>query len=409
MAVMDKILKKLEDNDLRNKFIEQIYHLGSKEILWPLAFYKFYNEEFLVSIQKKLIPVFLIKIEDRLYFIEKKITNFIQHQIGKYEHPYLTFYNLTKFYEEIQSEPMDKSLEKATEEVLSELKNKKRKKLKKEQKPKKNQNWEENLENQKIVQFDTIFALSEEKKPEILKRIENLRKKLQVPKHWRKMSSHEQLPELLEHFEAISLENYNIQKQIVSLEIELEHYRKPDFIHPGYQKELDELKNRILQLQKDYIEEKSRAEILEKEVKRLTDLIIENPTVSQQQDELETLKKEYRLLSEKYDLLVNKNIELRNIIENQNYVKSLEDILDKVRDRINKVLKTGGLTEEVMILKIKKEIEQLQRARTYLGKSLYDLGLLLLRLGRKQEALIELRAAKELGVEDPEVNRILNQ
>jgi hypothetical protein len=33
---------------------------------------------------------------------------------------------------------------------------------------------------------------------------------------------------------------------------------------------------------------------------------------------------------------------------------------------------------------------------------------LYLRLGKKENALIELRAARELGVEDPEVNRIIN-
>jgi hypothetical protein len=61
-----------------------------------------------------------------------------------------------------------------------------------------------------------------------------------------------------------------------------------------------------------------------------------------------------------------------------------------------------------MIIKIKQEIEELQRARIYLGKALYDLGLLYLRLGKKENALVELKAARELGVEDPEVNRIIN-
>jgi len=156
------------------------------------------------------------------------------------------------------------------------------------------------------------------------------------------------------------------------------------------------------------LQERSKNELLEKEVQRLTELIIENPTITVQQEELESLKKEYRLLSEKYDLLVSKNIELRNLLEQQNHVKTLQDALNKVRDRINKILKTGGLNEEVMIIKIKQEIEELQRARIYLGKALYDLGLLYLRLGKKENALIELRAARELGVEDPEVNRIIN-
>ena len=44
----------------------------------------------------------------------------------------------------------------------------------------------------------------------------------------------------------------------------------------------------------------------------------------------------------------------------------------------------------------------------YLGKALYDLGILYLRTGEKENAVEELRAAKELGIEDPETNKIIN-
>jgi hypothetical protein len=208
--------------------------------------------------------------------------------------------------------------------------------------------------------------------------------------------------------EDLSIENYHTVREKINLEIELEHYKNPDFVHPSYKQDIEQYKQQIQQLQKELLQERSKNELLEKEVQRLTELIIENPTITVQQEELESLKKEYRLLSEKYDLLVSKNIELRNLLEQQNHVKTLQDALNKVRDRINKILKTGGLNEEVMIIKIKQEIEELQRARIYLGKALYDLGLLYLRLGKKENALIELRAARELGVEDPEVNRIIN-
>ena len=61
----------------------------------------------------------------------------------------------------------------------------------------------------------------------------------------------------------------------------------------------------------------------------------------------------------------------------------------------------------MLIVRIRREIEQLQRARIYLGKAVFDLGMLYLRLGRKEDAIAELRAARELGVNDPEANRLI--
>lgn len=54
----------------------------------------------------------------------------------------------------------------------------------------------------------------------------------------------------------------------------------------------------------------------------------------------------------------------------------------------------------MLIARLKKEIDQLQRARVYLGRALYDVGILYARINKRDEALTELRAARELGVED---------
>jgi len=322
-----------------------------------------------------------------LQYLELKIQQWIQNQTGRYEHPFITYYYLQKFLEEITKGDFDQSVNKATQEVLKVLKSK----------SKKAKNFvQDNLES-KENDIKKTFDL-----------INKLKKKLKVPKNWHQYNAEKIYQELLIFFEELSIENYHTVREKINLEIELEHYKNPDFVHPSYKQDIEQYKQQIQQLQKELLQERSKNELLEKEVQRLTELIIENPAITVQQEELESLKKEYRLLSEKYDLLVSKNIELRNLLEQQNHVKTLQDTLNKVRDRINKILKTGGLNEEVMIIKIKQEIEELQRARIYLGKALYDLGLLYLRLGKKENALVELKAARELGVEDPEVNRIIN-
>ncbi len=384
--ILEKVYEEYESNDaLKNNFINHILNLSCKELLWPEENIKSFPKDFLVKFQNTYIVIFLYKLEDRLYFLDEKLRIWLQEQLGRYEHPYIIYYYVQKFYEEITSNFIDKTLRKATEEIIKEIKLKNKSTV-----------------NKKIyreeININHIETL-----------IEKIKKKLKVPKTWKNLNSTEIHQELLKYFEEISVEKFQLEKEKVNLEIELEHYKNPNFIHPSYKKEIENYKTQIQQLQKDILQERSKNEILEKEVQRLTELIIENPTLTNQQEELETLKKEYNLLAEKYDLLVSKNIELRNLLEQQSYVKSLHEILNKIRDRINKVLKTGGLSEEVLIIKIKQEIEELQRARIYLGKALYDLGLLYLRVGKKEEALIELKAARQLGIEDPEVNRIINQ
>jgi hypothetical protein len=372
---------------LKEEFTHFVQQLSTKEILWPEEYLDSYDKKFVYQEkQRKLIP-FLNSNLEKLQYLELKIQQWIQNQTGRYEHPYITYYYLQKFLEEITKKDFDQSVNKATQEVLKAIKSKSKKTK---------HNLKENLESKENDLKKSIDLINK------------VKKKLQVPKKWHQYNAEKIYQELLHHFEELSIENYHTVREKINLEIELEHYKNPDFVHPSYKQDIEQYKQQIQQLQKELLQERSKNELLEKEVQRLTELIIENPTITVQQEELESLKKEYRLLSEKYDLLVSKNIELRNLLEQQNHVKTLQDALNKVRDRINKILKTGGLNEEVMIIKIKQEIEELQRARIYLGKALYDLGLLYLRLGKKENALIELRAARELGVEDPEVNRIIN-
>ena len=82
-------------------------------------------------------------------------------------------------------------------------------------------------------------------------------------------------------------------------------------------------------------------------------------------------------------------------------------MLDNIRDRVNGIIRSGVLKEEILLSRIGSEVEQLQRARIYLGRALFDMGMLYLRMGKKEAAFQELRAARELGVEDPEADRFL--
>ncbi|MFN3604216.1 MAG: hypothetical protein ACK4UJ_05875 [Leptonema sp. (in: bacteria)] len=388
--IYSKLLEKKNDENLKKEFENLIYLLSTKEILWASQFIHNYPKKFIFEFNTNKYIIFLLHIEEKFDWIYKKILAFIENQIGKYEHPYITYYYLQKFWEEIHESDVDKTLSLAAKEIYNEISNKSRsrKKTKKE-----------NKEDKEKVLYNYL---------EIEQKFEKIKKKLKIPKQWKELKSDGLLWELLQYFEELSLEKYNLEKDKVNLEIELERLKNPEIPFLNIKKDYEDLKNKFQQLQKNYLEEKSKNEVLEKEIKRLTELIIENPKLNEFHDEHEVLKKEYQLLSEKYDLLVSKNIELRNIIEQQSHVKTLQEVLNKIRDRINKILKTGGFSEEVMIIKIKQEIEELQRARIYLGKALYDIGLLYFRLGRKEEAILELKAAKELGVEDPEVNRIIN-
>lgn len=387
--ISNKLLEKKSDENLKKEFENLIFALSSKEILWPNQFIVNYPKKFILEYENQKFVIFLINHTERLDWLYIKIINFIENQKGKYEHPYITYYYLQKFWEEIKNNEIDKSIGIAAKEVYKEIS--------KKTKTKKTKNSQEKNKENKYIQ-NYIFELEE--------RIEKIKKKLKIPKYWRELKSDLLLWELLQYFEDLSLEKYDLEKVKVNLEIEIEQLKNSEY--PFVKSELEEMKAKYTQLEKNYFEEKSKNEILEKEIKRLTEIIIENPKANEFQEEYESLKKEYQLLSEKYDLLVSKNIELRNIIEQQSQVKALHEILNRVRDRINKILKTGSLSEEVMILKIKQEIEELQRARIYLGKALYDIGLLYFRLGKKEEAILELKAAKQLGVEDPEVNRIIN-
>ncbi|MBX7058516.1 MAG: hypothetical protein K1X75_10665 [Leptospirales bacterium] len=180
--------------------------------------------------------------------------------------------------------------------------------------------------------------------------------------------------------------------------------------------ELVQLKARELQLREqgaamaaELAEERRHAQKVEARLKRLSDQ--ETARRSEIESEIvqehRALREEYSILSRKYDDVVSQNIRLSNELR-RGPGGDLSASLDQLRERINSIVKHGALRDDRLALSaLRMEVAQLQRARMYLGRALFNLGILYLRGGDRKKAVAELRAARELGVEDAETNRLL--
>lgn len=242
------------------------------------------------------------------------------------------------------------------------------------------------------------------------RQIQGIKARLEIPARLRAAPAEDLLAEMSVQLNELSRRFLVSDGEREALLLEVERYRNPDYIHPHLRAEAERMAAEFENLQREFRRERKRGDLLESEVHRLTEQIIEGPSPSvrnEQLHELESLRRDYQLLSQKYDMLVSKNIELSNRIESSSHVKSLEQALDRVRERVNAAIHTEGASNEMLLVRIRREVEQLQRARIYLGKALFDLGMLYLRLGRRDDAVAELRAARELGIDDPEANRLL--
>ncbi len=160
-------------------------------------------------------------------------------------------------------------------------------------------------------------------------------------------------------------------------------------------------------------QERKLSSRLEKELRRVTETILSSYNIDKNSslfDEYQNLRQEYDLLARKNDALVSKNIELGNSVEksSRDHVSLLEGVLDGIQSRINILLKNEYTDDYgVLLSSIEKEIGVLIRSRTYLGRSLYNIGLLYFRMGEKNKAVTEFRAAKELGISDKKSENIM--
>ncbi len=166
-------------------------------------------------------------------------------------------------------------------------------------------------------------------------------------------------------------------------------------------KQIDELTKKNNELNLLLKEERKHVTILKNEIAKITEEALRIQGIG----ETSILLEEYRNLKEKNKAILAKNIELSNLLEHilKNEGFKLEDILNKIKLRINTLIR-NPYTNNARVLAecLKKEIFELQRARTYLGGTLFDLGILYLKLGNKKAALVEFKAARELGVMEVE-------
>ena len=237
--------------------------------------------------------------------------------------------------------------------------------------------------------------------------VQKIMSRLRVPAYMKRAKTEFEIKESsVRAFEDMYGEFLNLRLRIQTLENEVLAYQNPDYAHPPIKAKLQEFQTQNNDLAMRFVKEQNRADILESEIQRLTDHILAQPA----EGELDALKREYNVLSQKCDNLVSRNIELSNRMKELGRSKQLEDILDGIRDKINSALRAGIHEAPDAILKsLSDEISQLKRARLYLGRALYDIGILYHRKGDRERAKEELRAARELGVRDAEVENILKQ
>ncbi len=363
-----------------------------------------FGREFVVQLGGRRVAFPLLRHEDRIVFLEEKLAQMARGEAEPPVHPASAYLELAVYQEQFrtQHEAAARRRRQSRPTAAKTGRAAGRKKARKA-----------GTKGSKSAQVTRVSSAEkwEQEGEAIFLRLEKLKKKLKVPPTFARAAG---LPELrnlvLAELEALLPNLAKKETELGALRAELEMYRRPGFSPVDMRRKLDELTVDNRKHKTSLHVEKRRSESLEQEVQRLAEQILATPgNGPATTEELEILRRDFNVLSEKYDTLVSKNIELVNRLERAEQPSSLETILDTLREKINAVLRAGVQTaDDVLLRRIQEELIQLVRARNYLGRALYDLGLLYLRLGRRKDALRELRAARELGIEEPETNRLLN-
>ncbi len=259
--------------------------------------------------------------------------------------------------------------------------------------------------------------------PLVYKGIEKLKRQLDVPTNMRSQKW-KQTPEEIILIELQNMANIaaNQLQKNKTIESDWDTFRIELYNSEKQITELTKIKYQNQELRLALKKEHRTVSQLEKELHHVTEKILAFHDLDKKSSlfhEYQDLRQEYDILTRKNDALVSKNIELANHLKesslpSQRYGNKLESILDNIRDRINALLRRqkqtdNNLDSSLLLLSMKKEIIQLTRSRLYLGKALYNLGLLYLRMGDKQQGIQELKAARELGVRDASVNEIIKK
>ncbi len=385
-TIRKKIEEFLRDGELQERFESVLEDIDLKDVIWPERRPDAFGKEFKVKLRNRVCPYPLWETEHRITYIGKKIDSIRAE--GRI-HPALAFYYLSIFQEDFKPPPPAKKP--AAKKTAKKKASKKKKVAARSRKTK-----------------EEIAREAERKRH--YNRIQRIKGKLAVsPALKRARTPEERQAALLNEFQSLTVLYAERLENLENAQADLEVFRNPDYMHPELKKTMTEIVAENANLKILLNREQIRAESMEREVNRLTEQLLSQAGEGQASDGAETIRREYEILSQKYDSIVSKNIELVNRLEKFQNAKGLEKNLDLVRDKINGILRAGVTRNDDVLLKsLRNEVDQIVRARTYLGRALYDIGMLYLRLGRKTNAIREFRAARELGVEDPETNRLLN-
>ena len=366
-TLRQKLQKFRNDDDLRAQFEDLVRAANLPDILWPERHPRAFPAKFRAKERGRDVVYPLKDVRERLEYVAIFIEELSRHTRS---HPAVAFLYLTLFQEEYRADPKKK---RGTSARAKER---------------------------------------EKERKSIYDKVSRLKRRLVVSKAVKRARNrHELSRAVLDEFDKLTLEYYRQREQKQSLEIELEMHRKTLGRHAEDRKRIDELVAENANLGVRLAREKDRSRSIEQELGRLADQMMTGGAVASDSAlaaEYKALRHEYSVLSQKYDAIVSKNIELSNRVEQVGKARALEQILNSIRDRINNVLRSGLIeNDEALLSVIQNEIAELQRARIYLGRALYDVGMLYLRSGDRKRALAELRAARELGVDGAETNRII--
>lgn len=384
-TVQAKLEKFLEDAEIQSRFGQALEKVSVYDIIRPQNNPGSCGAEFQVKIRGFSAPYPLLDDELRIHFIEQKINALLKRdELEALSHILIYFY-LSLYQKNFKVAPRTPS----------------RKKTGKKSSRKKTARKTKVVEDPQATRLKRLHG-----------RLQKIIGRLTVPPSLKKARTPEALVDAL-LWELRSMDGRWLEQKgrLETLTREVAMYRDPDYMHPEIKRTMNEIIDESTRNKIALNREMQRANTLEREVNHLAEQIISLPLLSHEQhsEEIDGLRREYTALSQKYDALVNKNIDLVNRLEKMEKSKSLDQILDMIRDKINGVIRAGVREpDSVLLKKIESEVEQLKRFRLYLGRALYDVGVLYLRIGRKGPAIREFRAARELGIEDSEINRLLN-
>ena len=386
-----RVQKKIEayrkDRSMQQDFLQQCKTVPVEAILWPENHPGHFPADYLIKKGKKQLPFPLVETDDRIKVLQGLFHHWTGADADSPEHPLVLCYYLNEYQKQFRPTQKKKgtALQRATRAVLNEKKGKKSISA---------------AEQQRIAR--------EKEKDKHYKKLQTLKNKLSVDKKLKKAESSEIQWAIFITLRDLVRDRGELLEG--AHEVRKERVRDVPSSESELKKRLEEVLEESDDLRSQLKRETTRADLLEEEVQRLAEQIISSPTTiitRGDTTELESLKQEFNTLSQKYDALVSKNIDLANRLNRIDQATRLEHVLDNIRDRVNGIIRSGVLKEEILLSRIGSEVEQLQRARIYLGRALFDMGMLYLRMGKKEAAFQELRAARELGVEDPEADRFL--